>query len=177
MVLEDLYRLLRSSHVQAQGVVDTMTQPVVVLDKNFNVTTANNAFVTMFEVNRDDVIGQSLFELGNGQWDVPELKHLIHAVIPKAAAVIGFEVKHDFPSVGQKTFHVDARRLIHPDDNSSSILVIFDDVTERQLHDAEQEFIIAETRHRMKNMFAVVRAIAMHTYAEDPGAAIFGGRF
>ncbi|WP_348270805.1 PAS domain-containing protein [Rhizobium sp. Root1204] len=104
MVLEDLYRLLRSSHVQAQGVVDTMTQPVVVLDKNFNVTTANNAFVTMFEVNRDDVIGQSLFELGNGQWDVPELKHLIHAVIPKAAAVIGFEVKHDFPSVGQKTF-------------------------------------------------------------------------
>ncbi|TCL66395.1 two-component sensor histidine kinase [Rhizobium sp. BK251] len=166
-MLEDLYRLLKSGHVQAQGVVDTMTQPVVVLDRNLSVTTANNAFIKTFAVDRDDVLGQSLFDLGNGQWEIPELRHLIESVIPKAAAVVGYEVKHDFPSIGQRTFLVDARRLVQPDDNSSSLLVIFDDVTERQRQSAEQEFIIAETRHRMRNLFAVVRAIAMQTIARS----------
>lgn len=70
MTLEDLYRLLRSGHVQAQGVVDTMTQPVVVLDRNLCVTAANNAFISTFNVDRDDTLGQNFFDLGNGQWDI-----------------------------------------------------------------------------------------------------------
>lgn len=171
MMLEDLYRLLRSGHVQAQGVVDTMTQPIVVLDRNFNVSTANNAFIKTFEIERDDTLGQSFFGLGDGQWEIPELRQLISTVIPRAAAVIGFEVKHDFPSIGQRTFLVDARRLIHPDDNSSNILVMFDDVTERQHRTAEMEFIISETRHRMKNLFTVVRAVAMQTDTQDRSAS------
>jgi two-component sensor histidine kinase len=165
LMLEDLYRLLKSGHVQAQGVVDTMTQAVVVLDRNLCVMTANNAFIKTFSVDRDTVLGESLFDLGNGQWDIPELRHLIEAVIPKAAAVVAYEVRHDFPTIGQRTFLVDVRRLVHPDEGSTNLLVIFDDVTEKQRHDAEQEFIIAETRHRMKNLFAVVRAIAMQTKA------------
>lgn len=167
MMLEDLYRLLKSGHVQAQGVVDTMTQPIVVLDHGLSVTTANNAFVRTFKVERDDILGQHFFDLGNGQWDIPELRQLIGSVIPKAAAVIGFEVKHNFPMIGQRTFLVDARRLVHPDDNSTNILVLFEDVTERQRHDAEQSFIISETRHRMRNLFAIVRAIAMQTGTKD----------
>ncbi len=163
MMLEDWYRLLKAGHVQAQGVVDTMSQAVVVLDRNLCVTTANNAFVKTFRVDRDDIIGENFFELGNGQWDIPELRHLIAAVIPKAAAVVGFEVTHDFPAIGARTILVDARRLVHPDDHSSNILVIFDDVTERQRQDAEKEFLISEARHRMANLFAVVRAIAMQT--------------
>ena len=167
MMLEDLYRLLKSGHVQSQGVVDTMTQPIVVLDQNLSVSTANNAFLRTFNVKRDDVLGSEFFGLGDGQWDIPELRLLISKVIPKAAAVIGFEVKHDFPEIGQRTFLVDARRLSHPDDNSSNILVIFDDVTERQHHDAEMEFIVSETRHRMKNLAAVVRAIVLQTGVDD----------
>lgn len=167
MMLEDLYRLLKSGHVQAQGVVDTMTQPIVVLDQNFCVSTANNAFIKTFKVNRDDILGESFFSLGDGQWDITELKNLIASVIPKAAAVIGFEVKHDFPKIGLRTFLVDARRLIHPNDNGTNILVLFDDVTERQHHNAEMEFIVSETRHRMNNLFAVVRSIAMQTSIED----------
>lgn len=171
MMLEDLYRLLKSGHVQAQGVVDTMTQPIVVLDQNFSVSTANNAFIRTFKVNRDDILGESFFRLGDGQWNIAELKNLIASVIPKAAAVIGFEVKHDFPTIGPRTFLVDARRLIHPNDNGTNILVLFDDVTDRQHHDAEMEFIVSETRHRMNNLFAVVRSVAMQTSVEDRTAA------
>jgi two-component sensor histidine kinase len=173
MMLEDLYRLLRSGHVQAQGVVDTMTQPIVVLDRNLCLSTANNAFIKTFRVERDDILGQSFFQLGDGQWNIAELRSLIESVIPKAAAVIGFEVSHDFPAIGQRTFLVDARRLSHPDDNSTHILVLFDDVTERQRESAEMEFIVSETRHRMKNLFSVVRAIAMQTDVENNSAAEF----
>jgi two-component sensor histidine kinase len=171
MMLEDLYRLLRSGHVQAQGVVDTMTQPIVVLDQRLCVTSANNAFIKTFKVERDDVLGQSLFDLGDGQWDIEELRHLIGSVIPRAAAVIGYEVKHDFPGIGNRTFLIDARRLVHPDDNSTNILVLFDDVTDRQRHDAEMEFVLSETRHRMKNLFAVVRALAMQTETDGRTSA------
>jgi two-component sensor histidine kinase len=170
MMLEDLYRLLRSGHVQAQGVVDTMTQPIVVIDQNLCVTTANNAFIKTFSVQRDDILGQNFFGLGNGQWDIAELRHLIGTVIPKAAAVMGFEVEHDFPGIGKRTFLVDARRLVHPDDNSSNILVLFDDVTERRRHDIEATFVLEETRHRMKNLFAVVRSLAMQTGIECTAA-------
>lgn len=166
MTLEDLYRLLRAGHVQAQGVVDTMTQAIVVIDRSMCVTTANTAFLKEFAVERDDMIGENFFELGNGQWDIPELRELIASVIPKAAAVIGYEVKHDFPTIGQRTFLVDARRLVHPDDNSTSVLVLFDDVTERQRHDAERDFIMSETRHRMKNLLAIIRSLAVNTEAE-----------
>lgn len=81
--------------------------------------------------------------------------------------MIGFEVSYDFPTIGHRTFSVDARRLSHPDDNSRNILVIFDDVTERKQRTSEMEFIASETRHRMKNLFTVVRAVAMQTATQD----------
>lgn len=149
MLLEDLYRLMKTGHVQAQGIVDTMTQPVVVLDNSFSVVTANNAFIKVFKVDREDILSRNFFGLGNGQWDIPELRQLISAVIPKAAAVIGFEVTHEFAEIGERSFLIDARRLVHPDDNSPNVLIIFNDVTERQRHDAEMDFIVAEMRHRI----------------------------
>jgi two-component sensor histidine kinase len=163
MTLEDLYRLLRSGHVQAQGVVDTMTQPIVVLDHGLSVITANNAFIKTFNVERDDILGQSFFDLGSGQWDIPDLRRLVKEVIPKAAAVVGFEVKHDFPVLGERTFLVDARRLVHPDDNSTNLLILFDDITERRHEDAEKDFVLSEMRHRIRNLSSVVRASIMQT--------------
>ncbi|RDJ03350.1 histidine kinase [Rhizobium phaseoli] len=173
MLLEDLYRLMKTGHVQAQGVVDTMTQPVVVLDENFYVTIANNAFIKSFQVNRDDIVSQDFFKLGNGQWDIPQLRQLIASVIPRAAAVIGYEVKHKFPNTGERTFLIDARRLVHPDDNSPNLLIIFDDITDRQRHEAELDFIVAEMRHRIKNMSAIVRSVVMNARADEPAAATF----
>jgi two-component sensor histidine kinase len=173
MLLEDLYRLMKTGHVQAQGIVDTMTQPVVVLDSNLCVLTANNAFIKAFKADRDDILSQNFFGLGAGQWDIPELRQLMSAVIPRAAAVIGFEVKHDFPVIGERTFLVDARRLVHPDDNSPNVLVIFEDVTERQRHDAEMDFIVSEMRHRITNLAAVVRSVVQNTRADDPAVASF----
>ena len=166
MQLEDLYRLLRSEHVQAQGIIDTLEEPLLVVDQAGCVLTGNRGFFEKFGVTRDDTVDRSLFALGNGQWDIPELRRLIDEIIPKSAAVIAYEVTADFPGIGGRTMLVSARRLVHPDNNSTSILVVFEDVTDQRRSDAEKDVLVAETRHRMKNLFAVVRALASQTATE-----------
>jgi two-component sensor histidine kinase len=167
MMLEDLYRLLKTSHVQAQGIVDTLTVPLLVLDERFRIVTANNAFLKAFRIERDDIIEKTLFSLGSGQWDVGDLKVVFEMIIPKSAGVLGYQVTHDFPHIGKRSFVLDARRLVHPDDNSVNILVQFDDVTDRKRIEAEKDFVIAETRHRMRNVFSIIRAIVLQTQTDN----------
>ncbi len=83
MMLEDLHRLLKSGHVQAQGVVDTMTQPIVVLDQNLCVTTANNAFIKTFKVERDDILGMSFSSLATASGTAPNFGSLSHRLFRK----------------------------------------------------------------------------------------------
>jgi two-component sensor histidine kinase len=111
-------------------------------------------------------VGRSLFALGNGQWNIPELRALLNDIIPKSAAVLGYEVNADFPSIGRRTMLLSARRLVHPDNNSSSILVLFEDVSDRRRRDADKDILLAETHHRMKNLLAVVRSLATQTTVE-----------
>ncbi len=181
MMLEDLYRLLRSGHVQTQGIVDTLIEPLVVLDQNLCVITANPAFFEFFRADREETLGQSLFSLGDGQWDIPELRSLLSCVVPKSAAIVGYEVTHVFPQLGQRTMLVSARKLWHPDHSSSQMLMVFEDVTEQRKEGAAKDILLAEVRHRMKNLLAVVRSIATQTQVEgrtgEQYRDVFLGRF
>ncbi len=173
MTLEELYRVLRSSHVQSQGIFDTLADPHAVLDRSMTVINANPAFYRTFSTEREQTIGHSLFDLGNGQWDIPELRHLLSEVVPKSTAVVGFRVEHDFPEIGRRTMLVTARRLLHPDDNSSQMLVVFEDVTDRRKAEADKDILLSETRHRMKNLLASVRALLHRTEVKDRTATEF----
>lgn len=177
MPLEDLYRLLRSEHVQAQGIVDTTRQPLLVLDQGMSVLTGNIAFFRTFKIDRDDTIGESLFGLGNGQWDIPELRRLLTEVVPKLQSIDGYEVTHTFEQLGRRTFLVSARRMVHPENNSTKILLVFDDVTERRREDREKDILIDESQHRVKNFFSVVHAIARLTKTEGRSATEYQEAF
>jgi two-component sensor histidine kinase len=166
MHLEDLYRLLRSEHVQAQGIIDTLEAPLLVVDQAARVITGNRGFFETFRVERDDTVGHNLFALGDGQWDIPELRRLLSEIIPKSAAVIAYEVNAHFPTIGRRTMLVSARRLVHRDNNSTSILVLFEDVTDRRHSEGERDILLGETRHRMKNLGAILRAVATQTAVE-----------
>ncbi len=127
---------------------------------------ANLAFYETFQVERDAVLGHPLPALENGQWNIPALLTLLSQVIPRSKAVLGYEVKHDFPHIGQHSFLVSARRLVHPDNNSVQMLLVFEDVTERRESEATKDLLLSESQHRMRNMLAVVRALAMQTGVE-----------
>ncbi|MCX5581532.1 sensor histidine kinase [Kaistia terrae] len=177
MTLEELYLLLRSGHVQIQGIVDTLQEPLVVLDKSFVVLNANPAFYRTFDTELDRTVGQSLFELGDGQWDIPELRGLLSEVVPKTTAVLGYQVDHDFPGIGMRAMRVTARQLIIPGNDSTQMLVVFEDVTARERSDAAKDILIAETRHRMKNLIATVKAIARQTEVNGMTGAEYRDNF
>jgi two-component sensor histidine kinase len=165
MNLEDIYRLLRSEHVQAQGIVDTVQSPLLVLDQDCCILSASRSFFETFKVNRDETIGQSLFKLGSGQWDIPELRLLLRDVVPKSVVVEGYEVEHDFPGLGRRRMILTARKLFHPDNNSTTLLLSMEDATARLQKEEERELLLGELRHRVKNLLGVVLALARQTEA------------
>jgi two-component sensor histidine kinase len=165
MNLEDIYRLLRHEHLQAQGIVDTVQNPLLVLDQGCCILSASRSFFETFKVTRDETIGQSLFTLGNGQWDIPELRHLLKDVVPKSVAIEGYQVEHDFPGLGRRTMILHARKLFHPDNNSTTLLLSMEDATARLMKEEERDLLLGELRHRVKNLLGVVLALARQTKA------------
>jgi hypothetical protein len=175
--MEDLYRLLRAGHVQAQGIVDTVPDPLLVLDASLCVQAASRSFLETFRVGRYETIGQPLYTLGNGQWDIPALRTLLSEVIPKSTAIIDYEVTHEFPDLGRRTMLLTARKLYHADHASHSLLLTIVDATDRYRRDATKDMAFAELRHRVKNLLAVARSIARHTATDGRSAAEFRDDF
>lgn len=175
--MEDLYRLLRAGHVQAQGIVDTVADPLLVLDANLRVQAASRSFFETFKVDRYETIGQPLHELGNGQWDIPELRGLLEDVIPKATAVVNYEVSHDFPELGRRTMLVTARTLNHPDNNSRTMLLTIVDATEERRRDAARDMLFGELRHRMNNLLGVTQSLARNTPTDGRTAQEYRDEF
>jgi PAS domain S-box-containing protein len=173
MTLEDLYRLLRSGHVQAQGVVDTLEEPLLVLDGGLNVSAVNPAFLRTFGIERDEVMGQNLLQLGEGGWNTPELRALIAQVIPKAQAVIDYQLTAEVPQQGPRTFLFSARRLVQPDQRSTSILLTFDDITEAGRASAQKDILLAESQHRMRNLLGIVGGLVRQTRTKERSADEF----
>jgi two-component sensor histidine kinase len=170
MDMEDLYRLLRTGHVQAQGIVDTVADPMLVLDESLCVQSASRSFFETFKVDRYETIGQRIYELGNGQWDIPNLQRLLVEVIPKASAVIDYEVEHEFPGIGRRIMLLTARKLYHPDNGSHSMLLAIEDATDRFRRDAIKDMLVDELRHRMKNLLGVAQSMARQTTTDGRSA-------
>lgn len=181
MDLDELYRLLRGSHVQAVSIVNTLRHPLVMLDESFRVLSANPAFYTTFSASRDETIGVGLPDLGNGQWNIPELRLLLEQVIPRSTSVIDYEVRAAFPHIGLRTILVSAQRLSHPDSGQRILLLTIEDATEKRQADEDKDILIGELNHRIKNLLAVTRAIARRTAVEGRSAEAyredFLGRF
>lgn len=171
MDLDELYRLLRSSHVRAMGIVDTLRDPLVVLGPDLTVISANPAFYRAFEASPDDTVGQAFTALGDGQWDIDELNQLLRDVVPKSASIFDYEVTADFPHVGRKTMLITAQRVEHPDRQHRILLVSIVDATARRRKEAEKDILIGEFDHRLKNLLSVTRALARQTTVKGRSAA------
>lgn len=114
-------------------VVDIVREPVLVLDKNFKVIAANDCFYETFKVTVKDTKGKIVYDLGNGQWDIPALKNLLEDILPKHTFFKGFEVTHEFPKIGRKIMILNARQMFVKEDKAGKdaiILLAMEDVTE-----------------------------------------------
>jgi PAS domain-containing protein len=116
-------------------VVDVLREPVIILDKNFKVLAANEAFYKLFQVEMKDTEGKTIYKLGNGQWDIPALRKLLEDILPKNTFFKGFEVEHNFPSIGERTIILNARHIHSRDPKTCElfpplIMIAMEDITE-----------------------------------------------
>ena len=120
------------TEIAASDIVETVPSALLILDRNLNITSANRAFYQTFRTSADETEGCHIYNLGNRQWDIPALRTLLESVIPHRASVEGFEVEHDFPTIGRRTMLVNARKIFRPGDHDGFILLAIEDVSEER---------------------------------------------
>jgi signal transduction histidine kinase/DNA-binding response OmpR family regulator len=145
---------LQAIETYAQDIVDTVRKPLLILDPDLRVHSANRAFYQTFEVSADETETRLIYELGNGQWDIPALRTLLEDIIPASSVFNDFELEHDFPDIGRRVMLLNARRL-QAGHHGELLVLGLEDVTERRR--AEEEVGMAreaaETANRTKSLF------------------------
>lgn len=131
-----------------EAIVDTLQEPLLVLGGDLKVLFANKAFYRKFKVSKEETENKEIYSLGNGQWDIPELKKLLNEIIPSKGLVENYEITHEFPSIGARTMLLNARKLSKDDlgenNRPDAVLLAIDDVTERKI--AEHKLLLSEVR-------------------------------
>jgi two-component system CheB/CheR fusion protein len=128
------------------SIVETVQQPLMVLDELMTVKMANRAFYNTFQLSRPETEGRVLYDLNQGAWDQPALRQVLEKVLPEGHPIEGFELTHDFPGVGRKVLLISARRLNTVD----MILVSMEDATARRAAEMELRRVQDELRHGQK---------------------------
>ena len=137
-------KLWEKSWSYIKTVVDVVREPVLILDKDFKILVANEPFYRTFHVEPADTESKVVYDLGDGQWNIPALRKLLEDILPKNTFFKGFEVIHDFPFIGHKVMVLNARQIhFSPEDGPATkkfppiILLAIEDITDMM--------VIAET--------------------------------
>ncbi len=122
-----------ADHIEtyAQDIVDTVREPLLMLDTTLRVRSANRAFYQTFRVTSEETENRLIYELGNGQWDIPALRTLLEDIVPKSSVFNDFELEHDFPAIGRRVMLLNARKL-RAGDHGELLVLAMEDVTARK---------------------------------------------
>ena len=122
---------LKAIETYAQNIVDTVREPLLILDATLRVRSANRAFYQTFHVSPGETEGRLIYELGNGQWDIPDLRTLLEDIVPKSSVFDDFELEHTFPAIGRRVMLLNARKL-QAGHHGELLVLAMGDVTERK---------------------------------------------
>jgi chemotaxis protein methyltransferase CheR len=152
----------------ANAIVDTVRDPLVVLDQKLRVVTASRSFYNTFRLVRDEVHGLLLYEIDGGRWDIPELRELLAAILTGKEAVERYEVDREFSKIGRRIMLLNARKVFYETGTHSTILLAFEDVTsqraiERQVQELlrEKDMLLEEMEHRVANSLQIIASILL----------------
>jgi len=133
----------------AESVLETIREPLLVLDKELKVISASRNFYSTFSVKHDETIGCFLYDLGNKQWDIPKLRELLETIIPRETAFDSYEVEHVFDSIGRRVMLLNARQIQRALGKDRIILLAIEDITERK----RLEDLLADSEERYRRLF------------------------
>ena len=119
---------VRDAQELAEAIIDTVREQLVVLDGKLKVVSASRSFYQRFQVTPEKTVGRSLYELGNRQWDIPQLRQLLETILPKNTSFTDYEVEHDFPDIGHRKMLLNGRRIIGKHAATKLILLAMEEV-------------------------------------------------
>jgi nitrogen-specific signal transduction histidine kinase len=142
---------LEGQREYAEKLIHSLRESLIVLGWDLRVKHANEPFYNTFKVTPAETEGRLIYELGNDQWNIPELRTLLEEILPKEHSFDDFEVMHEFETIGYRHMYLNARRLDHID----LIVLAIEDVTERDANHRRQRILASEMAHRVKNVLSV----------------------
>jgi PAS domain S-box-containing protein len=172
-------RTVRDAKEFAENILESQRDSFLVLDSRFRVVSANRAFYKWFQVTPEQTQGRLVYELGNGQWNIPKLRELLEDILPKhGPSVENFQVEHDLEMIGRKVMSLNARCINRPGNHAELILLGIEDITARTRRDkllASQKAILelAAGDGPLERVFQLVVRAAQEHSGERSGAALF----
>jgi len=150
----------------AEKVVNAVREGLLILDSDLRVRSANDSFYRLFGVDKAETEGRLIYELGNGQWDIPELRELLEEILPEKETFDDYEVEHDFENIGYRSMLLNARRIDHLD----LILLAIEDVTERKqarrILERQKVWLEEQVQERTKELSQLMQRLTFAEQAE-----------
>jgi two-component sensor histidine kinase len=152
----------------AQAIVDTVREPLLVFDKDLRVIAASRSYYSVFKVSPQDTQGRLLYELGDGQWNIPGLRLHLERIMAEHGVMEDYEVDHEFPGVGPRTMCLNARQVFYERGADTTILLGIEDITRRRALEREKEellrqkdILLEEIQHRVANSLQIIASIIL----------------
>lgn len=156
------------AHRLAQAIVDTVREPLLVLDSDLRIVVASRSFHSMFETTPQRTRGRKLHDLNGKVWDIPELQALLEKIAPEHGVMEAFEVERDVPPIGRRTMLLNARKVFYEHNGHTTILLGFEDVTERRRSEhalqkllEQKQTLLEEMSHRVANSLQIIASILL----------------
>jgi two-component sensor histidine kinase len=151
----------------AQAIVDTVREPLIVLDKDLRAIAASRSFYIKFKTNPDETRGRHFCELGGGEWGSPALRLLLERIIPDQGTMDDYQVEHEFPNIGKRLLLLNAR-IVRYEKAHKNILLSIEDITSRRDLEREKDellrqkdVLLNEIEHRVSNSLQIIASIIM----------------
>ena len=160
----------QGARIYAENIIETMREPLLVLDENLKILSANRSFYATFKVKPEATVGSYIYDLGKRQWDIPPLRLLLERILPRKTHFDDFEVEHDFPSIGHKIMMLNARQIYHEEIGRRMILLVIEDITEMRKLEREKRNILSMFAHDMKNPLVISEGFLARTILGKAGS-------
>jgi PAS domain S-box-containing protein len=158
-------RAAREAREYAESIVETVREPLVVLDADLKVISVNASFYQTFKTTPDDTEGKLIYDLGNCQWNISKLRVLLEEIIPRNNQFLNFEVDHEFPDIGRKIMLLNARRIYSKGIGARMILLAIEDITQRKKAEDEIRKLNEDLRHRAIEVESACKELETFTYS------------
>ncbi|MCX2477252.1 PAS domain-containing protein [Pedobacter sp. MC2016-05] len=155
--IEKRTRELNENREYLDSIIQTIRQGLIVLDPEYKVISANDFFLKTFKVENRDTIGRSLYDLGNGQWDIKQLRVLLEQILPTNNPVLDFEVDHEFPHIGRKLMLLNAHRIEIEGSFKDRILIAIEDITQIRASENRKDDFLSVSSHELKTPLTTIK--------------------